>query len=178
MPHLFVVYGPPLSGKTSLARELARALGDKSAIVSTDALVDEAIVGHDHDAYAELEMVHTQARLLVANYLKNGYHTVLEGSFIFERDGVLHHHEQEIDQTLSLMRNLARLPLVVRVAANEETLRRRASASRQLRDVEAALRIEAAYRSRYGSRSMVLSTDDRSPAELAEEVVARLETGE
>jgi predicted kinase len=177
MPHLIVIYGAPLTGKSTLAREVARNLDGKTAIVSADALLNEAIVGHDGDAYAELEMVHTQARLLVANYLKNGYNVLLEGAFYYERDGSLHRHEQEIDQTLALMRNLAWTPLVVRLTATEAVLSRRADASPRVQDVAAALRIEAAYKPRYGSRSLSLATDETPPARLAEVVTERLLAG-
>jgi predicted kinase len=177
MPYLLVIYGAPLTGKSSLARELAGALEGKAAVVGTDSMLEDAIRGHDEDARAELEMVHTQARLLVANYLKNGYHVVLEGAFYYERNGELHRHEQEIDQTIALMRNLARSPLVVRLNAAEETLRRRAEGSPQPRDIAAVLRIDAAYKARYGSRSLELSTDDTSPAELAKGIIEHMRVG-
>jgi hypothetical protein len=176
MPHLIVIYGPPLSGKTELAREVAGALDGKSAIVSTDALLDDAIRVHDGDVEAELEMVHTQARLLVANYLKNRYHVVLEGAFIYERDGFTYQREPEIDQILGLMRNLAWSPLLVRLTAEPSTLQQRADASPVARDAEAARRIDAAYRQRYGNRSLVFSTDASTPAALAAEVLERLRT--
>ena len=174
MPQLVVIYGAPLSGKTSVAREVAAALDSKSAIVSPDALFEDAIRVHDRDAYAELEMVYTQVKLLVANYLKSRYHVVLEGAFAHEIDGVLHPHEQEIDQTLGLMRNLAQSPLLVQLTATEATLRRRADASSRLRDADAALRIDAAYRQRSGGRSLALATDARSVADLSSDVMNQL----
>ncbi len=174
MPHLIVIYGPPLSGKSSLARAVAGALDAKAAVVSTDAMLDDAIRVHDRDVFAELEMVHTQARLLVANYLKNRYHVVLEGAFNYERDGVLHRREQEIDQILGLMRNLASSPLLVRLSAAPETLRRRIDDAPGLRDAEAALRIDAEYRQRYGNRALVLPTDETPVEDLAIEVTGRL----
>ena len=177
MPHLIVIYGAPLTGKSSLAREVVRALDGKSAIVSVDALFEDAIQVHDPDASAELEMVHMQARLLVANYLKNGYNVVLEGAFYYERDGVLLRHEQEIDQTLALMRNLAQAPLVVQLSASPETLTRRAEAAPAPRNIDAALRIDAAYKQRYGSRSLHLTTDEVPVAELATRVLERLRLG-
>jgi predicted kinase len=177
MAYLIVIFGAPLTGKSSLAREVARRLEGKTAVVSTEGMLEDAIVVHDGDAYAELEMVHTQARLLVANYLKNGYNVVLEGAFYYEREGRLHRHEQEVDQTLALMRNLAQAPLVVRLTASEATLRRRAEASRSTRDVAAAMRIDAAYKPRYGSRSLSLATDETAVAELAEAVLERLGAG-
>jgi hypothetical protein len=176
MPHLIVIYGAPLTGKSSLARVVAGALDGKAAIVSTDAMLHDAIRVHDDDVFAELEMVHIQARLLVANYLKNRYHVVLEGAFNYDRDGARHRHEEEIDQILGLMRNLAWAPLLVRLSAGEDTLRRRAQAGSGPReyDVEAALRIETEYRQRYGNRSLVLSTDDSSIEDLSAEVIGRL----
>lgn len=174
VPHLVVIYGAPLAGKSSLARELAQALEGKTAIVSTDALLDESIVTHDHDPHAELEMVHTQARLLVANYLKNRYNVIFEGAFRYERDGATFDYEPEIDQTLSLMRNLAWSPLIVRVMAKGETLSERARTSQRSRDAEAAIRIDSGFRQRYGSSSMVVSSDEVASSELADEILIRL----
>jgi hypothetical protein len=177
MPQLIVIYGAPLTGKSSLARAVAESLDDKAAIVSVDAMLDEAILVHDRDTFAELEMVYTQARLLVANYLKNRYHAVLEGAFEHDVDGVAHHREAEIDQTTALMRNIAMPPLLVRLTALPETLRVRAHASLPHRDFEAAVRIDGAYKERYGGRSLVLSTDDRATDDLAQEVLERLRAG-
>ena len=174
MPQLIVIYGPPLSGKSSLARAVAESLDSKAAIVSTDNILDEAILVHDENTYAELEVVHTQARLLVANFLKNRYNVVLEGAFSYERNGNLHHHEQEIDQTVSLMRNLADAPLLVRLTATLETLHERAANSLRLRDADAALRIAALYRQRDGSRALSLPTDDMTVEALAAEVRGHL----
>ena len=81
MPHLIVIYGPPFSGKSTFAGALGIALPEKTAIVSADYLAHEAIAVHDVNALDEMEMVATQVRLLVANYLKNGYNVVLEGTF-------------------------------------------------------------------------------------------------
>jgi hypothetical protein len=129
---------------------------------------------HDEDVAAELDMVHTQARLLVANFLKNGYHVVLEGAFYYERDGALHRHEQEIDQTLALMRNIAASPLVVRLMVSPDSLRRRiADAALTLEDGTAA-RIDASYKPRYGGRFLSLSTDESPVEELAARVLERL----
>ena len=174
MAHLVVIYGAPLSGKTSLARELADALDDKASIVSVDALLDEAIRVHDRDAAAELDMVYTQARLLVANYLKNRYHVVLEGAFVHDRAGVLHHHQQEIDQTLGLMRNLAPSPLTVYLSAPDATLAQRVQASERPRDLAAVLRVSGAYRPSGGARSLELATDERGTSDLVSDVLARL----
>ena len=83
MTKLAVIYGPPLVGKSAVAHALARSLPGKTAVVSLDHLLYGAIVTPDNDASAELEMVHIQIRLLVANYLKNKYHVVVEGQFIY-----------------------------------------------------------------------------------------------
>jgi len=177
MPHLIVIYGAPLTGKTSLARQLAGSLDGKAAVVSVDAMLGDAIRVHDEDFRAELEMVHTQARLLVANYLKSGYHVVLEGAFYYERDGVLHRHEQEVDQTLALMRNLARDPIVVRLTASDVELRRRAAELEREDAVAGALRIDTAYKPRYGSHALDLATDEATVEALADVVLARLRIG-
>jgi chloramphenicol 3-O-phosphotransferase len=175
LPHLVIIYGPPLSGKSSVAQALARSLSQKAALVSIDALLTESILIPDRDAVSELEMVHTQARLMVANYLKNGYHVVVEGAFYYERDGVLHRHEQEIDQLVSLMRNLARSPLVVRLSAEDAALSRRAETSNRQGELAPAMRIEAEYKPRYGNRILRIETDEASVAEIAEQIKERTE---
>jgi hypothetical protein len=176
MPHLIVIYGAPLTGKTSLARELAHALGEKSAVVSVDALLNEAIRLHDRDVSAELDMVYTQTRLLVANYLKNRYHVVLEGAFLHDKDGAIHGREQEIDQTLGLMRNLAWAPLTVRLTAAGETLSQRIGVVERPLDLDVVQRIDAGYRVRYGGQALELRTDERSAGELTAEILEHLQS--
>jgi shikimate kinase len=175
LPHLVLIYGPPLVGKSSLAREVASRLGEQSALVSVDGLLHESIVMSGADAFAELEMVHTQARLMVANYLKNSYNVVQEGCFFYQRDGNLYRHEQELDQTVALMRNLARAPLLVRLSLTEEELLRRAKATGREQDIDLNRRIEAEYKARYGRTAMTLEADGTPVEDLAERVVERLE---
>jgi ribose 1,5-bisphosphokinase PhnN len=150
MPHLIVIYGPPLSGKSTLARALGRSLPGPTAIVSADHLTHEAIAVHSPNVLDEMEMVTTQIRLMVANYLKSRYNVVLEGAFSYERDGHLLHREQEIDQVTALMRNLAPSPLVVQLTMDEAVLRERAGAAGRENDIDVALRISNEYRARYG----------------------------
>jgi adenylate kinase family enzyme len=172
--HLVVVYGPSLSGKSTLAWELARTLTGKSAVVSLDSLLEASIAVPAEGAQAELEMVHTQARLLVANYMKNLYNVVVEGPFFFERDGVLHRFEQEIDQTLVLMRNMTSRSLLVRLTAGEAELAARARRTGREHELPAALRIDGMYKLRHGPLSMSFDTTDADPADTASAVRERL----
>jgi hypothetical protein len=165
MPYLVVVYGPPLSGKTTAALQIAGSVDGKSAIVSVDQILDEAIVQADADALAELEMVHTQVRLLVANFLKNGYHTVLEGPFAFESDGTVINYERHIGEIVGLMRNLASTTLLVRLRADEVTLASRGG----LDEARAAKRIDAEYRESFG-RTLTLNSGTMTPLEIAAKV--------
>jgi chloramphenicol 3-O-phosphotransferase len=172
--YLVVVYGPPLSGKTTLAWELARTLIGKSAVVSIDSLLEASIAVPAEDAGAELEMAHTQARLLVANYMKNLYSVVVEGPYFFERGGAVHRLEQEIDQTLVLMRNMTSRSLLVRLTAGEAELAARARNTGREHELEAALRIDSMYKLRHGPLSMSFDTTEADPAETAARVRERL----
>ena len=162
---LVVLYGPPFVGKSTLAWALARSFTAKTAVVSADGLLGGAIAVPDADALAELGLVHTQLRLLVANYLKSGYNVVLEGPFMYQRRGQLLDHEAEIDQLVSLMRHLAAKRLVVRLDAADKELRRRAAAAG--RDIEAVLRVSAAFKPRSGANARVFDTAAQSAAEIA-----------
>src|SRR5581483_3156543 len=124
--NLVVVYGPALVGKTAVAWEVTRRMGGKSGVVSGDALLRGAIAVGDVDPLAELDMVSIQLRLMVANYLKNRYHVVVEAPFFYERDGGLYSFESDVDQLVALMRQLTRRALIVRLDAPEDALRQRA----------------------------------------------------
>ena len=174
MPDLVVIYGPPFAGKSTVAWELARSLAGKAAVVSTDHLTSGSIAVPDPDGFAELAMAHTQLRLLVANYLKNRYHVVVEGPFLFEHAGVLHSYEAEIDQLIALMRNLAPRALVVRLDAPDDVLRARAAAAGREAELPGALRLRAAARPRYGHRFLAFDTGAMAVGEVAAQVAERL----
>lgn len=167
MAYLVVIYGAPFSGKSSVARELAQSLPGKSAVLSVDALVRDAIVVPGDDPVSELEMVHMQTQLLTSNMLKNRYNVVVEGPFFFLRDEVMHRHEQDIDHIVSLMRNLTEAALFVRLSASEDALRQRAVAAQREAELEPALRIEAAYKNRYGPRALRFDTSNSDASDVA-----------
>jgi hypothetical protein len=110
-------------------------------------------------------MVHVQVRLLVANYLKNRYNVVVEGPFIFERDGRIHSYEREIGELAALMRNLATTTLIVRLKADEATLLKRGDPDA----VRAALRVQDSYFETFGHR-LILDSGAMSPDEIAAKV--------
>ena len=172
--YLVVVYGPPLSGKTTVAWEIASALPGKTAVVSVDQLLGGSIAIPDEDARAELEMVHTQLRLLVANTLKNRYHVVVEGPFYFERGGVWHNFEAEIDQLVALMRQMTEKALVVRLIASDEELARRAGAAGREGELEEARVMATKYKARYGERFRSFDSGKTSKAEIVAAVVQAL----
>ena len=163
MPDLIVIYGAPFTGKTALSWQLGRSLPGKTAIVSTDHLLTGSIPVHDADYEAELEMVHVQLRLLVASYLKNRYHVIVEGAFLYEHEGKLLSYEADIDQLLALMRNMTDRALVVRLTAHDFVLAQRADNT----STTSASRINAAYKARYGARNLSLDTSTGSTADLA-----------
>ena len=170
--YLVVLYGAPLTGKSSLAWQLARTLPGKAAVVGIDQLLDGAIAQAAADAAAELDMVHVQVRLLVANYMKNGYHVVVEGPFFYERAGTLHRFDQDIDQLVSLMRQMTQKALLVRLTAHEAVLAARASQAG--RDAAATARIDALYKVRYGSRSLSFDTGTTGVGQIADVIRERL----
>ncbi len=110
--YLAVIYGTS-AAKNDVAWQLARTLPGKSAVLSVDQLLDGSIAQSSDDAAAELDMAHTQLRLLVANYMRNGYNVVVEGVFYHQRHGQLYRYEQDIDQLVSLMRNMTRRALTL-----------------------------------------------------------------
>ena len=156
-----------MAGKTTLAWELARSMPGKTAVVSVDQLLRGSIAVGDVDAVTELAMAHTQLRLLVANYLKNRYHVVVEGPFYFEVEGRPVSYESDIDQLLALMRNLAEKTLVVRLTASPEALTERARRAGREAELPAALRLQAAYKARYGDRFCSFDSDETPAAGIA-----------
>jgi len=162
---LILIYGPPRSGKTTAAWQIARGLEGKTAVVSADQLLYGAIAAPDPDAAAELEMVHVQMRLLAANYLKNHYNVVIEGPFIFERDGRLHSFEREVAELAALMRNLATATLILRLKADEATLLERSDPAL----ASTAARIQDAYIETFSHR-LVLDSGAMSAEEIAAKV--------
>jgi hypothetical protein len=135
-----------------------------------DQLVRGAIAVPDPDPRAELAMAHTQLRLLVANYLKNRYHVVVEGPFSFERGGVLHSFESEIDQLIALMRHLAQRALIVRLDVSEAVLAQRARDAGREAELASALRLRGAARGRYGDRVLTFDSSSMDPAAIAAQV--------
>lgn len=152
--YLVVIYGTSDAGKDA-AWALGRALPGKSAVLSLDKLLDGAIARAGDDAAAELDMVQTQVRLLVANYMKNGYNVVLEGAFYYRRGGELHRYEQDIDQLIALMRQMTRKALAVHLQPDAED--------------------EFEYKQRYGATALGLDATKMDIGEMVEAIRARLE---
>jgi hypothetical protein len=176
MADLIVIYGAPLTGKTTLAWELARSLEGPTAVISADQLLGGSIAVAGPDAAAELEMVHTQLRLLVANFLKNRYNVVVEGPFLYERDGAVIDYEADIDQLVALMRHLTARALVVRLTAPAAVLSSRAAAAGREGELGAAMRTEGAYKERYGVRFFRFDTSLKRHAAIVLEINHALES--
>src|SRR5258708_1093253 len=123
MADLVILYGPPFTGRNDVAWAIARSMPGRSAVVSADALLEGAIAVPWEDEAAELEMAHGQVRLLVAYYLKHRYHLVVEGPFLFEREGRVISYESHVDQLAALMRNLTLQSLIIRLDLEPAELR-------------------------------------------------------
>ncbi len=148
-----VIYGIS-DASNSVAWQLARRLPGKSAVLSVDQLLAGAIAQPADDTAAELDMAHTQLRLLVANYMKNGYNVVVEGVFFYERGGQVYRYEQDIDQLVALMRNMTEKALMVHLRSADDSAR-------------------FSYRDRYGVNSV--SVDFSGSVEtVAEEILHKL----
>ena len=172
--NLIVIYGPPLSGKSTLAWALGRSMPAKTAIVSADQLLEGALPVPGEDADAELDMVHVQLRLLVANYMKNRYHAIVEGPFIYERDGAFFNFESDIDQLIALMRQMTDRAIVVRLQSSEDVRATRAAAAGRESELATAQRVESAYKDRFGVRFHTFDTGAMTTEEVVGEVQAAL----
>jgi hypothetical protein len=176
MPSLIVIYGAPFSGKSSLAWRVARGLPDKTAVVSVDQLLSGAIAVPGTDADAELEMVHIQLRLLTANYLKNRYNVVVEGPFLFERDGRVIDYQAEIGQLVALMRQLIQSQLIVHLEAPDDATSQRARDAGREDEAAAALRVRDAYdKTRYAGHALRLNSGEQPVDVLTRAVQSRLD---
>jgi tRNA uridine 5-carbamoylmethylation protein Kti12 len=171
---LVVIYGAPLSGKSSTAWRLAKSLPSKTAVVSFDGLIEGSIAVRAEDEFAELEMVHIQARLLVANYMKNGYNVVVEGPFYYRTTERLHRFEQDIEQLVNLMRQMTYRYLLVRLTASDETIRRRATEGWRESELEEAGEIAPLYKDRMGRNAITVDTTTMDVEAAAEAVRQRL----
>jgi predicted kinase len=171
---LVVVYGAPFVGKSTTAWEIARSFPTKTVVVSTDQLIRGAVAVPDSDEKAELDMAHTQLRLLVANYLKNGYNVVVEGVYLFERGGALRSYESDIDQMLALMRNMAPRPLILRLTASADVIRERARAAGREEEADLAVRIDQGYKDRYGLNVFSFDAGAEAPSDVAAAVRSHL----
>ena len=148
----------------------------RSAVVSVDQLLSGAIVLPDTDAEAELEMVHIQLRLLTANYLKNRYNVVVEGPFLFERDGRVIDYQAEIGQLVALMRQLIQSQLIVQLEAPDDVTSQRARDAGRAAGAAAALRIRDAYdKTRYAGQALRLDSGEQPVEVLARAVRSRLD---
>ncbi|MEX2159591.1 MAG: AAA family ATPase [Dehalococcoidia bacterium] len=173
-----VVRGPALSGKTSVARAIARQLAAegqrKVACISQDDLWSRWIVGHDSDLAREAELVYRQIKLLSASYVRGGYHVIVDAAFAVERDGAAATHDSDLRDLLALVATIPNVrPLLVVVTAPLETLlaRARDDASREERTVEAVYR---AFEMNAPASPMTIDTSRVAASEAARIVLEHI----
>jgi hypothetical protein len=153
---------------------VAKSLPGKSAVVSFDGLIEGSIAVRADDELSELEMAHTQARLLVANYMKNGYNVVVEGPFYYRYGLRLHRFEQDIDQLVALMRQMTSHALMVHVIASEETIKARAAEGWREDEADEALELARLYKQRDSDIALLVDTSGLDVDGAADVVRRRL----
>jgi hypothetical protein len=143
--YLVVICGPPLAGKSTLAQHLGRSMPGKTAVIPHDDLRDRWIVIHDADARQEQAWMYMQVRLLVANFLRNGYSVIVEGAYLALHDGLLITGFEEIGGLFGLMASLLSGSQLVVVEAPLDTLQARLAASPELYSPADLSRLAAPY---------------------------------
>ncbi len=130
--YLVVICGPPLAGKSALAQHLGRGMPGKTAVIPHDDLLKRWIVIHDPDAQQEQSWMYVQVRLLVANFLRNGYSVIVEGTYLALHSGLLLSGFDQIGGLFGLMASLLSGSQLVVVEAPIEQLQARLAASPEL----------------------------------------------
>lgn len=172
-----VVRGPPLSGKSAVARALAESFlqegPGKVAVISQDDLWERWIVGHDPDLAKETELVYRQLKLLSATYIRSGYHVVVDAMFAVHRDGVAAMHDSDLRDLLGLVSTIRDVrPLLVSVTAPLDTLIDRSRQSERW-DASAVEEFARAFESTFVA-PVVIDTSAVSPEQAVERVLAQL----
>jgi hypothetical protein len=91
---------------------------------------------------------------------------VIEGPFYYERDGTLHRYEQDIDQIVSLMRQMTQKAVLVQLTTAETIIAARAREAGR----PAGRDIGAMYKARYGSRALSFDTGTTGAGEIADSI--------
>lgn len=157
---LIIVYGSDRPERTAVAEGLAGRLPGKTALVRINDLQGRWIVRHDDDALAELEMVYMQVKLLVSHYLRNRYHVIVDGPYVWMTDGRRQSFEDEIDQLQMLMRAMPVQPLTVHIRAGEAGDR-----------ADGMSGLDTAYRRRTGPGDLQFNITEQAPSAIVEEVM-------
>jgi hypothetical protein len=86
----------------------------------------------------------------------------------------MYRFEQEIDQLVSLMRQMTHKALIVQLTARPEVLEERAKANWRDNELAEALAIEALYKPRYGSAALTLDTSETGLDDIAAAIRSKL----